>query len=202
MSWLSDWFKYKVCLTRVLHRDGKHIAQVRYAFVWMTLLERNTELQETYFREEVYDEEQRMIQVVRDVAAAYARTHRGYYIGTIEYESLSDKIKKWFRANLTGPQGLPGVPGCQGPMGMVGPAYDDLECPHCETRRSYIFPRVKLHFDCYGEDAPLVYTCKNVKCGKQSNWIAYNGIFLNASTITKHDPRDNEGNETAELAVP
>lgn len=190
MSWLTDWFKYKVCLTRVIIRDDSYTAQARYAFFWYALA-RTVKCE--------YDSEADALNLatVRTVAAEYARDHRGYYEGTIYYKPLRMKIRRWIQNNLSGPQGLPGAPGMCGPTGLMGPAYDDIKCPHCERRHSYAHPKVKLHFDCYGEDAPLVYTCPHSRCRKQSNWIAYNGIFLNAGTITQHDPSDYKGNEAA-----
>lgn len=183
MNWLRDMFKYKVCLTRVLERDHEYLAQVRYLFFWMTLA---SEEEAGYDYGNEYEENRSRLQKMRDLAVMHAREQNGYYIGTVRYESLRDKISAKLRAKFTGPcgmQGAMGMPGCEGPRGR---SFDDIQCPHCETYRTDVRPSVALHFDHFGDDVPLVYTCKFSKCGRQSNWIAYNGMFLHVGTITQH----------------
>jgi hypothetical protein len=186
MSWLNTLLKQKQCLTRVLERDFKYIAQVRYAFFWFTLA---FEEEQEYDYGNEYEENRNRLQKMRDLAAYYARTHKGYYLGTVEYESLRDKIRAKLRAKFTGPCGVQGARGDMGTPGAEGPrgrSYDDIQCPHCDTYRTDIRPSVPLHFDHFGEDTPLVYTCQFSKCGRQSNWIVYNGAFLHAGSITQH----------------
>lgn len=186
MNWLRDMFKYKVCLTRVVERDCLYIAQIRFAFFWHTLA----------FKEEVgydygaeYEENQRLLNSMRWVAKQWAIKYNGHYLGTVEYVPLRDKIRNKIRNTFTGPPGPCGMMGAMGTPGSEGPrgrSFDDIQCPHCETYRTDVRPSVALHFDHFGDDVPLVYTCKFSKCGRQSNWIAYNGMFLHVGTITQH----------------
>lgn len=189
MSWLADLFQHRVCLTRVLERDCKYLAQIRYAFFWYTLASQE-EVGYDYGNE--YEENRRLLESMRWVAKQWAIKHNGEFLGTVEYVSFRDKIKDKFRKMFTGPCGMQGargdmgMPGAEGPIGPRGRSYDDIQCPHCETYRTDIRPPVALHFDMFGADAPMVYTCHASKCGRQSNWIVYNGAFLHAGSITQH----------------
>lgn len=186
MNWLKNLLDLKICTTRVLEHEYYYAAQVRFAFFWSTLEAID---KADYDYGEEYEEDQRSLGSLRLIAKMYASKYNGQYIGTVEYVSLRDKIKNKIRKTFTGPtgpcgmMGAMGAPGCEGPRGR---AYDDIQCPHCDTYRTDIRPPVKLHFDHFGEDAPMVYTCQFSKCGRQSNWIVYNGAFLHAGSITQH----------------
>lgn len=201
MNWLRDLFRYKVCLTRVLERDCKYLAQVRFAFFWLTVASKE-EVGYDYGAE--YEENRRLLDSMRWVAKQYATKYNGQYLGTVEYVPLRDKIKRKFRNMFTGPTGMMGakgdmgIPGCEGPRGR---AFDDIQCPHCETYRTDVRPPVALHFDHFGEDVPLIYTCRFSKCRRQSNWIVYNGAFLHAGSITQHVVGDDAKPTTPDSAV-
>lgn len=105
----------------------------------------------------------------------------GKFIGVQNYKAPSafqnnlNAFLVAIRKPFMGPKGDQGIPGFQGPMGMRGPAYDDLECPHCRRYRSetgaYLFMEVM-------GGGLFQYKCANQKCGKTSAWRAHNGLWV------------------------
>lgn len=189
---LRTFMKQGLCKTRVLTSEKTIVMQVRWFALpyWFTLegFVREKINYESEEWEELYDEEQNCQAELKQMAANYARDARGYYVGAQDYVPLRKHYRNFMLKHFVGADGVPGAQGPKGntgAMGMMGPAYDDIKCPHCGTYRSHIWPRVPLRLIDHGEGKPLEYICLQPDCEKSSNWIAYNGLFLHEDTIVQ-----------------
>ena len=124
-------------------------------------------------------------------AKALALADNGIYIGVFD-PSVPSKLKKIqrriqnaIRSSLRGPTGIPGAPGPQGPMGARGPAYDDVQCPHCTRRRSQT--KRTLFMEVMG-GGKFGYTCGH--CNKVSLWTPVNGLWVADKVETKEKAYD------------
>lgn len=109
-----------------------------------------------------------------------AEKHGGLYVG-VSYRRkkqpnrLLKKLRKLF-SGIEGRMGAPGVQGARGDRGergAPGPAYDDIECPNCEKRRSET--GATLFMEVLG-DHKFGYTCPH--CKTTSTFITSNGVWV------------------------
>ena len=103
----------------------------------------------------------------------------GCFVGTFIEGSVPKWKQMWnafiekIKLPLRGPKGDQGIPGHPGPMGMMGPAYDDLECPHCRTRRSRTGVYLLMEVEVGG-----VFSYRCAKCEEKSLWKPINGLWV------------------------
>lgn len=103
-----------------------------------------------------------------------AEKHGGMYLGvSCRRKKQPNRLLRKLRSFFMGPEGHMGAPGPQGPRGSMGPAYDDVECPHCRMRRSQT--GTTLFMEVLGNDQ-FGYTCK--KCKTTSTFITSNGVWV------------------------
>lgn len=105
-------------------------------------------------------------------------TYLGVYDSTDTRPNLFVKLLQKIRKFFTGPQGeqgIPGMPGNTGPMGMRGPAYDDLQCPHCKYYRSQTGVGLLMEAEVGGV---FSYQCRNKKCNEKSFWKPIEGLWV------------------------
>lgn len=114
------------------------------------------------------------------IAKTVAEKHKGMYLGlTGKRDSKPNVFLKKLRKVFTGPIGADGLPGAPGPrgskgdMGEPGPAYDDVQCPHCKKRRSQT--NVVLFMEVLGNDK-FGYTCRG--CKTVSEFLTSNGVWV------------------------
>ena len=125
----------------------------------------------------------RELQHAESIARTFATAHKAEYLGVHDstvraslnpVQKLLKKIRKFF-TGPQGEQGIPGAPGYQGPMGMRGPAYDDLQCPHCKYYRSQTGVGLFMEAEVGGV---FSYQCRNKKCNEKSFWKPINGLWV------------------------
>lgn len=175
--------------TRVLHKDGCYIPQMRptaWPF-WFNItddiFERESEELDNYNTELSAD----------DVAEGCARRLVGNqkdFVGEVYYRSWRQRVRNFFRG-VPGPQGACGAMGMSGRDGKSRGALD-LQCPNCK-KFVQDEPVQEIRFRFWHTQAEPTFTLHCDGCRRCSVWKIVNGLPIPCSMLRKEEPDATSG---------